>query len=117
MTPHGIGGDFTSWTSNNGGHSHTGRTEGTTLSVSQIPSHTHSMYYRRGGEQGGGATDAAGFLSLSADFDFGYYTNTSAVQPAGGSSAHSHAIYSDGTHGHSVYSVPPYYALCYIMKL
>ena len=111
------GGANSATTTAGGDHNHTGTTGAHALTTDQIPSHSHNMYYHRGTENTTGATDDNGLLSISSDTDAGYYTNTSVVQPTGGSKTHSHTIEGSGSHQHTVSTIPSYYALCYIMKL
>ena len=120
MTPHGIGGDFTSWTSNNGGHSHGGRTGEHALTITQMPSHYHSVGVRIESTAAVPPLYTSGSVVQPGDgldHVYGQFTAIPNTGIAGSGGPHSHVISADGTHGHSVYSVPPYYALCYIMKL
>lgn len=77
-----------------------GTTGQTTLTIDQIPSHTHKVGCYLSGTFGEGiykegTTNAAG--------------NTVPTKATGGGQSHSHSL--------SGSTVPPYYALCYIMKL
>ncbi|MBX9654481.1 phage tail protein [bacterium] len=123
-------------TSANGGHSHSassdaqgyhghgGATAGTVLSVSQLPPHDH------------GFTSANVYSGRAG----GLYFQSEAVvtqdhkytESTGSGEAHNHGIYGDGLHAHNI-SVngvgdhthvvvigdarPPYYALCYVIKI
>lgn len=100
-----------------GSHNHTGTSGSTALTVDQIPSHTHSESTAAGSayEYGTGLNGTSGLASL-----------TSATTGAtGGGQGHTHTIGTDGSHSHTINSVgdhthtslPPYYALAYIMKL
>lgn len=103
-----------------GGHNHTGTSGSTTLTVDQIPSHTHTY------------NTATYQASVGTGFNGAYdYKSTSSTAPTasttstGGGQGHTHTISTDGSHSHSINSVgdhthtvtPPYYALAYIMKL
>lgn len=108
----------------------TGGAATVTLSASQIPSHTHTfsattstdgshdhdMSFTGATEGSGSYTNLNGFLVPVNDDQYGSITNTVAVQTAG---SHSHTV--SGTtsangSGSSHENLPPYYALCYIMK-
>ena len=81
-------------------HSISGTVGDTTLSVEQIAAHTHRM----GRLEGGGG--------------YAVYTGTtgdlSATMSTGGSQSHTHAL--SGAKSGSASSLPPYYALAYIMR-
>lgn len=97
-------------------HSHTGGTGSHTLTLAEIPAHDHGL-----------AT------SNVMAFNAGTLTLQTAAGPAnttlligssvGGGGGHTHTISADGAHSHAVTSVtisdgrPPYYALCYIMRV
>lgn len=120
-------------TSSAGSHSHTvsGSVGSTTLSVSQMPSHTHKCTTA--------ATDQdAGYFTAGSDLEA---INAIATAYTGGSSSHTHSLSSAetgtaGSHTHSISgsvssggahthsmdvtskgasNMPPYYALAYIM--
>jgi microcystin-dependent protein len=118
-------------TSSNGAHTHTGATGSTTLTESQIPAHTHTGTTNTTGSHthtlpGQTVTSATGFQGGTA---FGYagsttnaagdHSHTFTTDSTGGGTGHTHTIDSDGAHTHTatVDTVPPYYALAYIMKL
>lgn len=101
------GGSTSSTTSSSGSHSHTVSINGHTLSESQLASHRHLQV--GGGWQNGGATGAYG--------DGGNHnTGTSYT---GGNAAHSHGVScaNSDSHNHTVSTLPPYYALAFIIKL
>lgn len=129
MTGSAGGFSATVQTDTQGSHSHSGTTGSTALTLDQIPSHTHAFNV---------SSDASGPNHfISSNNTTGYSaTTTTAV---GGGNGHNHTIGSDGSHLHNVsFSVgehthvingdgqhnhtvtvttlPPYYALCFIMK-
>ena len=140
----------TATTGTGGSHDHAGGTGSTTLSASQIPSHTHDFYdvYGVWGDQRGNynlvngvptypggstpatnsglqdvnGTEVAQYFYYSdasdGDYDGGAYAFKNRSLATGSSSGHTHSLSSDGSHNHSVTvaTLPPYYALCYIMK-
>ena len=74
----------------------------TTLTVEQMPSHRHSYtrYSSKGGE--------------GRSYEQWYADSTQNTGATGGSQSHTHTL--DGASG-SVNSLPPYYALSYIMRV
>lgn len=101
------GGSTSATTSASGNHSHSVSVGNTTLSVHQIPSHNHA--FTAALLTGGDGIDG----SKIANRGSGYTANT------GGSGAHNHSASSGaaGNHTHTVTTVPPYYALAFIIKL
>lgn len=112
---HSVSGDVAS----SGSHSHSllGRVSAMTLSVSQMPKHSHvyAKFHYPGSTWSQGASQ---FLQTTGDTSI-----------AGGSSSHSHndsfSIGSGGLHTHSLSGVsatrsnnlPPYYTLSYIIRI
>jgi microcystin-dependent protein len=110
-----------------GAHTHTLTITGTALTTAQLPSHTHALYV----QASGGAGDTESFASTAAiagntDGTKGYLSANSAgagtalMQGAGSGDTHTHAgstADASATHTHDVTvdTVPPYYALAYIM--
>lgn len=125
---------LTASTSVDGAHSHTGLTTGHALTVSELPPHTHDQTIGIG-NGGGGVTswsanslgDAVAPMGLSTGSSGSGVAHSHPI-PSDGSHghtvtvsnapAHSHSISSDGGHTHtaSVATLPPFYALCFIMK-
>jgi hypothetical protein len=126
--PFGMTGSVT----NDGAHSHSGSTGSHALSVGELPAHDHGIsgvnLVTDGGSTGGfqtggypvgvvgGATvgSTQGHAhTISADGTHGHTVTVSNAP------AHTHSIAGDGSHAHNVTvaTLPPYYALCYIMKL
>lgn len=129
------GGATSGTTSSNGAHTHTGDTGSTTLTSDQIPAHTHTgttdtsgahkhgitwTQYQQGtgtGRQYYTPFDAGGGTADNGVVSAGDHTHTFTTDSTGGGQGHTHTISSDGAHTHTVDTVPPYYALAYIMKL
>jgi hypothetical protein len=132
----GAGGAFTpsGSTDTAGSHSHTGNTGGHALTIAELAAHNHQegagLLPGSGGEttwttQSGGAHTSFGAFTentgsgaqhshpISAD---GSHAHNLVMNAA---PAHTHSVSVDGTHMHSVTvaTLPPFYALCYIMKL
>lgn len=122
-------------TDSQGGHSHGGSTQGYTLGIADIPAHTHQQAQsvqavlpsassgtnmnvtslNGQSSQNGPYTAAAGNGNAHAHPIGTDGVHTHGVTVSQGS--HTHAISVDGTHTHNVSVLPPYYALCFIMKL
>lgn len=113
-----------------GGHDHTGATQSTVLTASQIPVHNHRLYTW---EAGGGrdivenfSEDSAQGLAGNSQTGTYAYRNTTAygnklVEDAGvGDEGHTHDIDAETDHVHSIPTLdnrPPYCALYYIIKV
>lgn len=78
-----------------------GSTGATTLTVDQMPSHTHSVSAINRGTERLGPGESFGSVS------------TITTSATGGSQSHSHSLSGSAT----VSTLPPYYAKCYIQKL
>lgn len=112
-----------------GAHNH-GGTGAHALTINEIPSHTHDYddLYSLQDDQGPAVIDRYGnriekfdWWGSDGDADSGngawFYSRTAA---AGGSQGHAHPINQEGNHTHAIDPVdvrPPYYALCFIMKI
>jgi len=112
-------------TVNSGGsHSHTVTVNSTTLSENQIASHRHKLDIR-GDDRGNAVAIGKGQRNQNM------VVPDSDNHTAGGSGSHTHSASSNstgshghtassnttGNHTHTVNTLPPYYALCYIIKL
>lgn len=119
-----------------GEHSHGGGTGATALTIDQMPNHQHATNwgesngrpYPQYGALGGQNGPRNNIGSRDTDFDNWNYLS----EPVGGGLGHNHAIGGDGTHTHgasatsagahthtmsvSGSTLPPFHALCYIMK-
>jgi hypothetical protein len=116
-------------TDTQGAHSHTGNTQGYALQVADLAPHQHTFQLA--------STNSGGSTAIAATATTG--SAAAPVTSTGSGNAHAHGISSDGshqhnvsvtppTHGHgisadgvhqhnvTVATVPPYRALCYIMK-
>ena len=123
------GGSHTHTAEAGGNHDHGGATATHALTVDELPAHQHGS--------GVGNSNSAAFLhgsqaasdpnSFTTDSD---NTNEEALtELIGGGSAHSHAITASGTHTHTtdsqgahthtatVDTLPPFYALAFIMRI
>ena len=89
-------------------HSLTGTVGGTTLSVEQIAGHTHASYGSRYGQNA--SSPGSQFASDSGDRSNG---GTQYTKATGGSLPHTHDL--TGESGEAL-SLPPYYALSFIMR-
>jgi microcystin-dependent protein len=109
----GAGGAHTHGMDTQGAHTHGGTTGSTTLTVDQIPSHTHSL----------SAAAGAGGNYASGGSGYGYPTSGT-TGATGGGQGHTHTVSSDGSHAHNVVAAtdhthsitPPYYVLAFIIK-
>lgn len=82
-----------------------GQTGATTLSVNQMPSHSHTVY------GGGSSMDDGGYVTVRSGSSSAYYNKTTSA--TGSNWAHAHSLSGSAT----VSTLPPWYALCFIMKL
>ena len=86
-------------------HSMSGTVGETTLTVEQIASHGHQTYYLANDGGGGNAWRVG---------ESGNFTGKINTTSAGGSKVHTHSL--TGIKSGSASSLPPYYALAYIMR-
>lgn len=147
QSPGATGGSSTSTTNSAGAHSHGGSAANHTLTEAQMPSHQHGgttdvqgahqhrtgnpdtgggSYYGLAGGEGGNISFPANRDALIAGLEnnltyatsvAGAHAHNIATDFRGSSQPHNHAISSDGTHNHTVSTVPPFFALAFIMKL
>lgn len=104
------GGLVLATTSLSGAHSHGGQSEETILDITHIPPHRHLA----GGHSEFGTGDFVNVSSRNTGASTGgrrYYTDEQ-----GGGLGHFHVITEEPDHSHEVATVPPYYALAFIMK-
>jgi len=121
------GGAASGTTSTAGSHNHTGLSGSTTLTTAQIPAHNHSVTdpghvhaIRTGGDSGYGGGVNSG-VDLLSPFSFRGENSASSstgisIQNTGGGTGHDHSISTDGSHTHTVATVPPYLASNFIIK-
>lgn len=107
--PGSSGGSVAAITSSAGGsHTHGGATGSTTLTVDQIPAHTHSITGVETSGNNTGSDPAATNGTSVGDIE---------TESTGGGQGHTHTIGSSGTHTHTVTpTLPPYYALLILMR-
>ena len=110
------GGGATATTKSAGAHTHTqGNSGATTLTVAQIPNHNHGIPAPIVPQTGTSAYCINNQYFILRDPEYGIPT---ARTGGGGSHTHTNpATGSAGAHTHTVSTLPPYYALAYIMKL
>lgn len=103
--PKAVGGAASASTSTAGAHAHNITVAAATLALSQIPSHAHTGGISGYGDIGYRSEQSSGAGVVSTGY-------------AGGNGGHAHTAYSDsqGNHAHTVATLPPYFALCFIMK-
>lgn len=133
------GGQFSSTvgTSADGQHAHGGTTQGTALSDLQMPYHMHGGRTNTGGGHThigevygiffGEGTGGHHFTSGSGPTPFqqseywgmGDHEHGLATDWRGGDQPHSHGMWPDGNHAHTVSmnTTPPYMAVMYLMKV
>ncbi len=110
-----------------GAHSHTVTVNPTTLSISQMPSHSHHQVnnmmhydygtwdqpYTSGGNVYHGDETSNKTRSTGGS---GSHTHTASCSTTG-NHTHTASCVTSGVHTHTVSTLPPYYALAYIIKL
>lgn len=125
------GGSASTTTSSNGSHDHTGATGSTTLTTNEIPSHTHTGTTNPAGSHfhtvlsaqisgqlatQSGSGSPASVLMTNTTSTAPDHTHTFTSDATGGGQGHTHTISTDGTHTHTVATIPPYVASNYIIK-
>jgi len=121
---------LTATTDNQGAHSHGAATGATALTLAMIPSHQHGISVTNTGSIGGttpATSTGTPSGSVTTDLQGSSQSHNHVISSDGGHThnvtvssvaAHQHTISSDGGHTHTtaVNTLPPYYALCLIMK-
>lgn len=111
------GGATSNVTSADGAHSHSVGVNGTSLTVDQMPYHTHTPqgWYAGWPDDGTNTGGSYGYLTNWP----GFASRRLQTSGAGGYDAHSHTASSDtaSSHNHNMTTLPPYRRLSYIMKL
>lgn len=116
-----------------GVHAHYTVTGGHELTWNEMPVHSHPVWVANSGPHAhtshnvvsnhgsGGAVDGNGPYAEGDIYiePGGDHSHTAGTTNAGAGWGHDHPIQSDGNHSHTVTSeiTPPYYALCYIMRI
>jgi microcystin-dependent protein len=119
------GGAVSASTNAAGNHAHGGGVEYTVLTTDQIPSHSHgvsdpghvhsTLKGTSGGQPSFADTATGGSSGNNTSFMDPALTNIS-IQNTGANQGHTHTIYTDGLHTHSVSTIQPYLASNYIIK-
>ena len=110
------GGNTEVITSEDGEHGHNITVNGTTLTVEQIPAHSHRIYTDAPNWNHGVANRR---YVVGDDFTHGTQEAYRATSSVGSSLPHDHTATSEpeGSHTHTVSTMPPFYALAFIIKL
>lgn len=109
-------------TSSDGAHDHGAATGGTSLTEAQLPAHSHTLLTSNNSGPDIDALSTAG-AGVAGNADSGTSvrstngSGTALVGSGGSGDVHTHSIASAAAHTHTatVDTVPPYYALAYIM--
>jgi hypothetical protein len=124
--PYTTGGAASATTNTAGWHGHGSFTGGHTLTEAQMPAHSHGVndpghnHMVFTDDNTGAAAGGANRDATPGSFPQGPTSTTTtgvSVQSTGGGQAHMHPINSDGAHQHTVDTLPPFFALAFIMKL
>lgn len=102
-------------------HSHTGLTGSSSLTVAQMPAHSHTWTANSTAEDNN-FTAGSNFLREGSTSNLASFTQT--TSSTGSGDGHSHALSQDGEHAHALIEAgshihtmtPPYYALAFIIK-
>lgn len=105
------GGNTSATTSSNGSHNHTGATGSHALTSAEMPAHSHGGAVRFTGALNYGLTYGPDNITTGYSYDGGNQTEST-----GSNSPHLHTISSDGTHNHTVSTMPPYLVSNFIIK-
>lgn len=118
----GSGGAHTHTEATAGSHSHTSLTGATALTEAQLPAHSHTWSGTATAEDNN-YTAGTKYLKEGSTVANSSFTETTSI--VGSGEAHTHSISTEAAHSHTINSVgdhthstvPPYFALAYIMKL
>lgn len=105
--PHATGGAATATSTAAGSHNHGGSTGSHVLTVGEMPRHKHGLGNDVVKDRGSGGTITGSGV---------YADGAAETDEQGNDEAHSHTIPTQADHTHDVATMPPYYALCYIMR-
>ena len=117
------GGAASGTTSSAGSHNHTGLTGSTTLTIAQMPTHSHT--YQDPGHTHGNVPEkiadvdrggSSSLYNIDSNGQTASSTTNITINNTGGGTGHDHSISTDGTHDHTVATVPPYVASNFIIK-
>lgn len=95
-------------------HNHGAATGAHTLTSDEMPAHTHALSTLGKAQADGNTNGSAGGMVSYNVGGAGAISNVSAS--TGGGNSHTHTVADDGGHSHTVATLPPYYALAYIMR-
>lgn len=112
-----VGGATTASTGSSGTHDHV--VQGTSLTIAQMPTHSHRLIGLRNPI---GASGSYTIWTVGTDGPGSYYaaddnSGNKMVENTGSGDPHTHSISGDGSHSHTVSTLPPYHGLYFIMKL
>jgi microcystin-dependent protein len=118
------GGAASGTTSTAGSHDHTGLAGSTTLTIAQMPTHSHTatvtdpghVHILGGTGLGGGSTGYSGTPGGAYPTNPAFTGVSVSNSNTGGGGSHNHSISTDGSHTHTVATVPPYLASNFIIK-
>jgi hypothetical protein len=113
------GGSASTGSSSAGSHQHTDPASGAyQLQLADIPSHRHAITVNLERADSAGTSNTHRGTAAGREIDT---TSTSPIDFAGGSGSHSHPsgglTDAQGSHAHTTATLPPFYALAFIMKL
>lgn len=106
-------------------HNHGAQTGLTSLSIDQLPAHSHSYldaYFSESGDPSGSDINHYPGMNGQLDHDnnpFDFQLSR-VTNPTGNNQGHSHPVFNDGSHTHSINqisTIPPYYSVVFIMKV
>lgn len=114
-----VGGATSATTSAAGDHSHSISINSTTLSVVQMAVHSHMTYNTAAASYGNGEIRQDAYGGGNSIHTTPGWNSYRSPQNNGNSSSHNHSGSSNtaGNHSHTVSTMPPYYALAFIIKI